>query len=183
LLEAAKGMNSNHWLGKLGAIWGLFGISALLLWAIIRLAYYAWEAWAQPWSLTQWVFFTGWMIFMLYGEGYRGFYKGFSPRVVARAGYLARNPVWWHVLLAPAYCMGFIHATRKRKIVSFSLTAGIVVLVLVVRFLPQPWHGIVDFGVVAALSYGLAAIWWFALRQWLLGRPVDCSVDVPDASS
>lgn len=166
-------------LGIAGAVWGVLGLSALLLWAIYRLSFYAIEAWAEPWAWWHWVFFAGWMVFMIYSEGYKGFQKGFSPRVVARAVHLSRHPVAWHVLLAPLYCMGYIHATKKRRIVSLSVTAGVVLLVLLVSLLPQPWHGIVDLGVVAGLGYGLIAILAFALKV-LLGRPLDWPTDVPE---
>lgn len=165
-------------LGVAGALWGVLGLSALLLWAIYRLSFFGIEAWGVPWAWWHWVFFVGWMGFMLYGEGYKGFQKGFSPRVVARATHLSRHPVGWHVALAPLYCMGYIHATRKRRIVSLSVTAGVVVLVILVRLLPQPWHGIVDLGVVAGLGYGVIAILAFAVKV-LSGRPLHWPTDVP----
>lgn len=105
---------------------------------------------------------------MLYSEGYRGFQKGFSPRVAARALYLRENATFLRTLLAPFFLMGYFHSTRKRKIVSYSLTIGIVLLVLMVRFLPQPWRGIVDAFVVLGLVYGiisLAAFCWKALSS------------------
>jgi len=172
----------NKPLGIVGAAWGVLGLCALLLWAIYRLSFYAAEAWAEPWAWWHWVFFAGWMIFMLYGEGYKGFQKGFSPRVVARAAHLARHPVGWHVALAPLYCMGYIHATRKRRIVSLSVTAGVIMLVLLVSLLPQPWHGIVDLGVVGGLTWGVASILVFALRS-IAGRPVNVATDVPGTES
>jgi len=166
-------------LGRFGAVWGVLGLCALFSWAVYRLALVALESWAMQWHWGHWLVFTGWMVFMLYSEGYRGFQQNFSPRVVVRAAYLANNPVWWHVLLAPLYCMGFIHATKKRRIVAFALTGGIVALVLMVRFLPQPWKGIVDAGVVAGLSWGTVAILVFALRA-LAGKPIDQQPDVPE---
>jgi hypothetical protein len=54
--------------------------------------------------------------------------------------------------------MGYFYATRKRMIVSWAVTSGIVLLILAVRLLPQPWRGIVDLGVVAGLTWGLVAI-------------------------
>ncbi|MDG4867690.1 hypothetical protein P8631_06715 [Guyparkeria sp. 1SP6A2] len=170
----------NKKLGIIGAIWGVLGLSALLLWAIYRLSFYALEASSVPWAWWHWAFFAVWMVFMIYSEGYKGFQKGFSPRVVARAVHLSRHPVGWHVALAPLYCMGFIHATKKRRIVAFSVTGGVLVLVLLVGLLPQPWHGIVDFGVVAGLLYGVVAIIAFALRA-IRGRPIDSPTDVPIA--
>jgi len=168
----------NKPLGVVGAVWGVLGLCALLSWAIYRLSFFAVEGWETPWAWWHWAFFVGWMAFMLYGEGYKGFQKGFSPRVVARATHLARNPVGWHVLLAPIYCMGYIHATKKRRIVAMSVTSGIIALIIVVHQLPQPWHGIVDIGVVAGLLWGVAAILVFALKVLIAG-PLDWPTDVP----
>ncbi|MDD3610234.1 MAG: hypothetical protein PHI49_10845 [Halothiobacillaceae bacterium] len=169
-------------MGAFGAIWGVGGVSLLLAWAIVRLSERAWEGWQYDFGWMHWVLFAGWMVFMVYGEGYRGFQKAFSPRVVARAAYLRANPNPLHVLLAPLFCMGFIHATRKRRIVSFSVTGGVVLLVLLVSLLPQPWRGIIDAGVVAGLSYGLLAIGAFALSA-LLGRPPTHPHDAPESES
>ena len=145
-------------LGRVGAWWGVLGVSLLIGWAVMRLTPIALEAWVMPWGWMEWSVAVPWLVFMLVGEGYRGFQKGFAPRVAARARYLREHPQWLHVLLAPAFCMGFFHATRKRMIVSWAVTSGIVLLILAVRLLPQPWRGIVDLGVVAGLSWGLVAI-------------------------
>ena len=167
-------------IGRLGAAWGVLGLTALLGWAVFRVYPFALEATHEPWHWYEMAFFIFWMIFMLYGEGYKGFQKGFSPRVVARAVHLSKNPVWWHVLLAPLYCMGYIHATRKRRIVALSVTSGIVVLIVAVHWLPQPWRGIVDMGVVAGLLYGVLAMWVYAIRV-LIGRELSHPTDVPHA--
>jgi len=54
---------------------------------------------------------------------------------------------WFHYLLAPLYSMGLIHATKKRKIVSWSVTTGVAVIVAAVKRLPYPYRNIVDAGV------------------------------------
>jgi hypothetical protein len=59
--------------------------------------------------------------------------------------------------------MGYFHTTRRRQIVSLSLTAGIFVLVLVVHRVPQPWRGIIDAGVVAGLAWGVVSLLWYAV--------------------
>ena len=58
-------------------------------------------------------------------------------------------------MLAPFFCMGYFYASKKTKIVAYALTFGIIILIVLVKFLEQPWRGIVDFGVVLGLSYGL----------------------------
>ncbi len=166
-------------LGRIGALWGVVGVSALIGWAIWRLAPVAAEAWHMPWGWLEWAVAVPWLLFMLVGEGYRGFQQGFAPRVAARARYLRDHPRVWHVLLAPAFCMGFFHATRKRMIVSWAVTAGIVLLIVLVRLLPQPWRGIVDLGVVAGLAWGLVAIVLFALHA-LTAQRFDHPPEVPE---
>ena len=108
----------------------------------------------------------GWLGFMAYFEGYRGFQKAFAPRVVARTQYLARNPTALELLLAPMFAMGLIRATKKRLLVSWWLLIGVTFLVLMVRLLPQPWRGLVDAGVVLGLSWGCLAIVAWCVATW-----------------
>lgn len=102
---------------------------------------------------------------MLISEGYRGFQKQFSPRVAARIGYLAKHGKPLELLLAPLFCMGYFRGTRRLLITVWALTAGIIILVLLIRLLQQPWRGIIDGGVVLGLSYGLLWIYIFIIRM------------------
>ena len=70
---------------------------------------------------------------------------------------------WYHILLAPLFCMGFIHATRTRKVIAFSLTLMIICFIILVRLLPQPWRGIVDAGVVVGLAIGILSLLYFMI--------------------
>lgn len=100
-------------------------------------------------------------LWFAYVEGYKGFQKKFSPLVVKRSFTLVpgkNNTQWYHFLLAPIYSMGMIHATRKRKIVSWSVTIGVAAIVALVKRFPYPWRNIVDAGVVAGLT------WYVALK-------------------
>jgi hypothetical protein len=74
--------------------------------------------------------------------------------------------------------MGYFHADRRTRIVAHALTFGIVVLVLLVRLLPQPWRGIIDTGVVVGLTWGLVSLAVFTIRAFAHGRP-DASPCVP----
>lgn len=150
--------------------WGLGGIFLLIGSAIWRLTPYAIEAFSGPLTTLQWIIAIAWTVFMVVAEGYRGFQKQFSPRVVARAKYLSDNPQPLHLLLAPLFCMAFFHATKKRKIVTWCLTIGIIGLIIIVRQLPQPWRGIVDLGVVLGLAYGLLWVAIFAIKCFSGGR-------------
>lgn len=165
--------------GQLAATWGLLGAAALLARAILRLAPVAWEAVTrfEP-GVLGWSLAVPWLLFLGYFEGYRGFQQGFSPRVALRAAHLARRPRPLHVLLAPLFCMGLIHASRRRWVTGWSLVLGIVGLVWGVRHLAQPWRGLVDAGVVLGLTWGLVALLTFGVRA-LMGDPPRVSADLP----
>ncbi len=163
----------------LGAAWGITGVVGLLAFAVARLAPVAAEALAGPLDPVHWVAVAASLAFFGYTEGYRAFQRQFSPRVVARAFALLHRGTPLSVLLAPLFCMGFFGATRKRMIVSWSLTGGIVLLIAAVRALPQPWRGIVDLGVVFALVWGAVAILAFAARA-ALGEGPRVPADLPE---
>lgn len=146
-----------------GAFWGVAGVVLLLASATYRLTPLAVEASMHPFSWHHWAALIAVVSGMAYAEGYRGFQQGFSPRVAARARYLAEHPRPVHVLLAPLFCMGYIHATRRRRITSLSLTLAIIVLILLVRFVSQPWRGIIDAGVVVGLAWGIISLLVFAV--------------------
>jgi hypothetical protein len=116
---------------------------------------------------------------MVYFEGYRGFQRGFSPRVVVRAWSLGRQPSWVRGVLAPLVCMGLLWASRKRLVVSWSLLAGMVALVLGVSRLEQPWRGLIDVGVVLGLAHGLVALLGFAAWAAATGQLPDTPADLP----
>jgi hypothetical protein len=165
-------------LALLAAVWGVTGVLAIIGFAVYRLAPVGLAAFEGSFGIFEWTVFALWMVFMVYSEGYRGFHRAFAPRVVARARALAARPRPVPGFLAPFFCFGFFHATRKRMIVSWSVAAGIVGLVLLVRLLPQPWRGIVDCGVVAGLLLGMGSILYYAAR-WAVGRPYDYPADLP----
>lgn len=148
------------------AVWGIGGVAAILVHAIWTLTPKALGAFEHSLDWRHWSFAAVWLTMMAWTEGYRGFHRSFSPRVVERAGLLLRPEPLPPArgFLAPFYCMGFFHDTRRRKIVAWSLAIGIVVLVLVVRALPQPWRGLVDLGVIVGLSIGLLSLTFFTLK-------------------
>jgi len=152
----------------------------LLLFAVYRLLPMALELEHISLSLWQWaaLFFS--IIYMAYAEGYKGFHQGFAPRVVLRASYLQSNPRLLHIILAPLFCMGYIHATTRRKLFSFGLTLMIICFVLIARQLPQPWRGIVDAGVVVGLLFGVMSILYFMVLIKRNPQSVKGSIEVPD---
>jgi hypothetical protein len=165
--------------GRIGAIWGILGLSLILGRGLTCLYPYAQELCGTPFAWFHWVGLAASLAFMGYAEGYKGFQLKFSPRVAARAFYIKQNPTFARVLFAPLFCMGFFHATRKRKIVSYCLTLMIVGLIIWVRNLPQPWRGIVDAGVLLGLGWGLVSIWVFAFQAFF-GKGFNVSPETPD---
>lgn len=165
---------------SLGFIWGVGGILLLLLFAIFRLGRVALELGQFGLTFWQWLFMLSWFVYMVWAEGYKGFHLAFAPRVVIRASYLANNPKPLHVLLAPLFCMGYIHATPKRRIMSIALSCMIVSFVLLARMLPQPWRGMVDVGVVAGLVFGVGSIVYYLLQLKQAGASsLPVPADVP----
>ena len=166
-------------IGLIGAVWGVLGLSLIFGSALYRLYPYAQELCGTSFAWHHWVALAASLIFMGYAEGYKGFHLKFSPRVAARALYLKQNPTLARILFAPLFCMGFFHATRKRKIVSYCLTLMIIGLIVLVRRLDQPWRGIVDAGVLLGLGWGLVSIWLFSIQAFF-GKGFDVSPETPE---
>lgn len=148
----------------LGFYWGIAGVIAFLSYAVIRLAPRILELSDYSLSPLHWLVMVGFVLWMAWAEGYKGFHRAFSPRVVARARYLRQHSRPVLSLLAPLFCMGYIHSTRKRKIVSFIVTGVIVLLVMLLRITPQPWRGIIDAGVVTGLTVGICSMLYFWIQ-------------------
>jgi uncharacterized membrane protein len=166
-------------IGLIGAIWGLAGVLALLSSATLRLWPKAVDAFSYRFEWYHWATLAAVVIGMAYAEGYKGFQKAFSPRTAARARYLRQHPRIGHIVLAPFFCMGYFYATRRRKITSISLTLGIVALIVLVYFVPQPWRGIIDAGVVVGLVWGIVTLLIFS-EQALMRDDYACSPEIPD---
>ena len=163
-------------------IWGVAGVLLLLLFAVYRLAPMALDLAERELTVWQWLALAFSIIYMAYAEGYRGFHKAFAPRVVVRAVYLKSHLKPLHVILAPLYCMGYIHATRRRQLFSIGLTLLIICFILIARTLSQPWRGILDAGVVVGLSLGILSICYFLAIAKLNPDALNISAEIPGES-
>lgn len=164
-------------------LWGVLQVVSILANALKRLIPIAIQPLVQQdISLVHWIVYGMWCLYMMYAEGYKAFQLKFSPMVVSRAFSLVDKPSIINVLLAGPYSMGLFGASRKRMIVSWSITAGVFSLVKVVKMLPYPYRSIIDAGVVAGLSYGTASIALLAARQ-LLGGHVAAPEESESASA
>ena len=98
--------------------------------------------------------------FMAYSEGYRGFQLGYSPRLARRVAHIRQAGSTLDCVLAPIYAMGFYSAPLPRLLITYLVTLGIIVLILLFHQISQPWRGILDAGVVIGLIWGLIATWF-----------------------
>ena len=167
--------------GTVRALWGLAGVILLLGSAVYRLTPLAVQAWSYDLRWYHWMFFALVLLFMAYAEGYRAFQQGFSPRVAARARYLRTHRNVLHAFLAPLFCMGYFHAPKRRRVTSISVTAGIIILIILVRLLPQPWRGMVDAGVVVGLAWGMISLLLFSFQAFTAER-FNYSPEVPEGN-
>ncbi len=156
--------------GIIGAIWGFSGVFTLIAFAVWRLTPVATESLNYSLTLIQWLTLISNILYMAYAEGYKGFQLAFAPRVAARSLYLAENPTPLRLILAPLFVAGYFHATRHRIITSYALTMMIICLVILIRFLDQPWRGIVDAGVVIGLIWGLISMVYFITLAIISGQ-------------
>ena len=161
------------------ALWGILGISLSLTKSFYRLVPKITEAFNMPFSPIHWIAFIGFTFFMLYFEGYKGFQLKYSPRTAARVKYLRDHPNLLRDIFAPIFCMGYFHATRKTKIKAYAVTFIVILMIIGISHIPQPWRGIMDVGVILGLSWGIVAFWIFSY-QALTRQSFPHSPQTPD---
>jgi hypothetical protein len=61
-------------------------------------------------------------------------------------------------VLAPLYALGLLGADRGTRLRAYVSVFLIVLAVLIVRACSEPWRGIIDGAVAAALAWGLGAM-------------------------
>lgn len=161
--------------------WGIGGVLLILAQAVARLTPRALSLFDMELAAWQVVLAFGWVVFMAYAESYRGFHLQFNPRVVVRSAGVANDPDPLRVAMAPLIAMGLFYGTARRLLVSRLLVAGIVVLVITIRWLPEPWRALVDLGVVAGLGLGMLSLVGIAV-QAVLGQPPHVSAEFPEGA-
>lgn len=164
----------------IAASWGVVGILIFLSFPTYRLFNRAWlELSSGLLEWHHWFFALVSITFMAYAEGYQGFQQSFSPRVAARAKYLSEQATFLQAILAPLFCMGYFGATKRRQISSVILTSMIILLIVLVSLLPQPWRGVVDIGVVVGLLWGIVSLSAFSIFAFS-GKPYPYDPELSD---
>lgn len=171
-----------QWAGRAAAVWGIAGLSLLLVEALTRLIPRAWTLVHQDLSGFEAASLAGILVFFAAIEGYGGFQRSFAPRAAMRAALLVeeaprQGPL--RLLLAPLFCMALIGAKQRRLIVNWCLFVGIIGMIAIVMRLPEPWRAMVDAGVVVGLSWGLVSTVVFGVRV-ILGHRFAVDLELPE---
>lgn len=140
--------------------WGVLGSALAIGVGLYRVTPHAVEPLWPQYQLSP---FHAWLyavsiVFTAYAEGYKGFQRGFTPRVIARAKWVSDHPGRVPAILAPIFALGFYGIQRRKLIFTWVFTFAIVAVVVAMKFLAQPWRGILDAGVVVGLSWGVASM-------------------------
>jgi hypothetical protein len=154
-------------MGTLGSIWGVAGVLAVIAFAVLRLGLRAQNIFSYDLMWHQWAVLLLGSAILLYAKSFRVFRRRIAPRIAARAADIKKHPTTIKVIFAPFYCMGYFGSTRVAGLRMISVTLAMVVLILVVRYLPEPWRAILDFGIAVALAAGF----FFILAESLRHQP------------
>ena len=134
------------------------GVAAIFVEAIVQLARRGVATLNDGLGPLEWLAFVLLLVAFVYGEGWRALARRWVPAVLARTRQLGVGSPLPYRLLAPLYAMSLIGASARILARAWLGVALIVLAVIVVRALPEPWRGIVDAAVAAALLVGLWAI-------------------------
>ena len=157
-------------IGLVAAAWGFVAFFWMLGVAIQGLSMMAIDSLNYAWTPVHYIVCVVNLVFMAWAEGYRGFQLKFSPRFAARAHYAAQSGTSVQRMLAPLFCMSFFNAPPRRLIAAYALTAMIIGFVVLFHFIPQPWRGALDVGVVAGLIWGIVTTGIDGWRVFVLGQ-------------
>ncbi len=139
------------------AAWTLLGVSGLFASAVFRLGGRGVDTILNGLAPVQWAVLAALTFFMVYTEGVLTFQRRWVPKLIDRARAIRDEPILLQ-LLAPLYGLSLVGGPAKRVLRGWLGTTAIVVAVVAVRALPDPWRGVVDFAVAAALGWGLVCI-------------------------
>merc|ERR1719353_810515 len=103
------------------------------------------------------------VVFFIYYEAYKGFYKGFSPVLVRRTMAIDGGSPWYVHAFGPFYIGGFFDGTTRRLAVSWGLVVAIGMLGFGTARSPYPWRQFIDLGVGFGLSLGLLSMAYFTI--------------------
>mmetsp|Transcript_74003 Transcript_74003/g.130723 ORF Transcript_74003/g.130723 Transcript_74003/m.130723 type:complete len:243 (-) Transcript_74003:79-807(-) len=163
--------------------WGVVGVACYLSYGVKKVVPIVRQGVSAITSPFQWLLLASTLAFFAYVEGYKGFQLGFCPRVVSRAWAVSAKvgPIW-HKILAPAFCIGYFHGTRKRVISSWAVTSVIFCVVVGVRRMANPYRAIIDAGVIVGLLWGTVSVLVLFAQSLSSGKPPSFDPCLPEKS-
>lgn len=150
-VETTRGSRAAVW-------WALLGLVLLFANAVVQLGARGITTIRGGLDPAEWFGLAALTVLFIYGEGVRGLQRRWIPAVLRRIAELRTEPRVSLRLLAPLHAMFLVAAPRGTLWRAWAGVAAIVAAVLIVRSLPEPWRGITDFAVAAALAWGLVVI-------------------------
>lgn len=163
------------------SVWGVLGAMALLGFGVWRVFPHALEPMLTPGSMTRtqaWLY-AFCVVFNAWTEGYKAFQKMVVPRALVRAHWLNEHPGRIPAWSAPFFVAGFFAMKRRALIVRYVFLIVIIGVIVGMRFVPQPWRGIIDAGVVVGLGWGWIAM-GVGLVQLIRGVVPDADPQIPE---
>jgi hypothetical protein len=146
--------------------WAVAGVVFLFAEAAWRLALRGVDAVRGGLTPFEWLALVLLTAAFVYGEGVRALQRRWVPYVLARIQRLRAERRLRYHLAAPLYAMSLIGPPRAAVVRAWAGVAAIISAVLIVSRLPDPWRGIVDSAVAAALVWGASALLYGAGRAF-----------------
>lgn len=144
--------------GRAAAVWALVGSGLILGHAAADLARRGVATVSGGLGAGEWVALVALTAAFVYGEGVLALERRFIPHVVERARRLRFERGILVRLLAPLYAFSLVAAPALSLLRAWAGVALIALAVVAVRALPEPWRGIVDVAVAAALAWSVVAL-------------------------
>jgi hypothetical protein len=140
--------------------WALAGLVLLLGRASVSLTLKGYHEVVAPGLLTpvEWMALAGIALLFVWGEGWMALHRKWAPRVAGRIRDLDAELGALGLVLAPLHAVGLVGAPRRTLVRTWSGVAAIVVAVVLVRQLAQPWQGMIKLGVAGALALGVVSL-------------------------
>eukprot|EP00933_Yihiella_yeosuensis_P050463 TRINITY_DN4824_c0_g1_i1.p1 TRINITY_DN4824_c0_g1~~TRINITY_DN4824_c0_g1_i1.p1 ORF type:complete len:279 (+),score=42.62 TRINITY_DN4824_c0_g1_i1:66-902(+) len=180
---ASSSSSSSSSRSRVVQAWGALGVCSYLGYGVQKVVPIVMEGLGAIDQTWQWGLLAVTLLFFAYVEGYKGFQLGFSPRVVSRAWVVsedAEGAPFWHKVLAPAFCIGYFHGTKKRVITSWAVTSVIFAVVVGVKQLANPYRAIIDAGVIVGLMWGIVSIIVLFIQSLQTEKPPEFDPALPE---
>jgi hypothetical protein len=149
------------------AWWAVTGVTALFATAVVRLGVRGVMTMAGGLAAAEWVALIVITAVFVYGEGVRALQMKYLPRLLERVAEVRAERRVLPRLLAPLHALMLVYAPAGTLIRAWAGSVAIALAVIIVRGFAEPWRGIVDFAVAAALGWATVVLIAGAIR--LLG--------------